>query len=131
VTKKSYSFPYSADYNPSMPMIEVGISLLQQTQPAITIMALVDSGSDASLLPVSVFDLIRAIPVDKVRIRGILGQSYPANLYSVNIYIGTHRLFARQIAGVNSTEDILIGRNVLNQLEVILNGPASTTEIII
>ena len=57
--------------------------------------------------------LNRAIPVDKVRIRES-SADYLKPLLCEYLYWHTST-FARQIAGVNSTEGILIGRNVLNQ----------------
>lgn len=129
MNRRVYFYTYSNRFDPSMPVVEVGISLLRQSHPTITVPALIDSGSDASMLPLSVLEGIGAKPIDTVRVRGILGQSFPLDLYSVRLYIGPHRLSSVEIAGAPSEEECLLGRNVLNRLEIVLNGPASTTGI--
>lgn len=129
MNRRAYFYNYSTQFDPAMPVIEIGISLLRQSRPATTVIALIDSGSDASMLPQSILEAIGAKPIDTVRVRGILGQSFPLELYSVNLYVGPHRLFAVDVTGAPTDEECLLGRNVLNQLEIVLNGPASTTGI--
>jgi hypothetical protein len=58
-----------------------------------------------------------------------LGESQVADIYLVSLRIGSHLLGAvRVVAGLEG-EEIILGRNVLNQLVVTLNGLASTVEI--
>ena len=65
----------------------------------ISVSAMIDSGSDSSMLPLSILEKIGAKPIDTVRVRGILGQSFPLDLYLVTFYIGPHRLPTVEVTG--------------------------------
>jgi len=131
MNRRSYSFPYREDTDPATPVLEIGISLLQQQEATAQLTAFIDSGADITLLPLETLEAIGAKPIDKVRIRGILGFSQPTNLYLLCLYIWSHLLPAIQVAAIHSHADCLLGRNVLNRLEIILNGPAAMTEILV
>lgn len=124
-----YTFAYSNDYTPAMPIVEVGISLPKRSQADVTIAALLDSGSDGTMLPVDLLDQIGAKPVGQGQIRGILGYSRPIELYLIKLYIGSHQLHAIRVIGIETTEEPIVGCNVLNHLVVTLNGLAGVTEI--
>lgn len=129
MNRRVYTYTYSTLFSPSMPVIDVGISLTRQSNAKVTVSALIDSGSDSSMLPLSVLEKIGSKPIDTVRVRGILGQSFSLDLYLVTFYIGPHRLPAIEVTGATTDEEGILGRNVLNHLEILLNGPANSTEI--
>jgi predicted aspartyl protease len=124
-----YSFAYSNAYTPAMPMVELGISLPKRSQADVTITALLDSGSDGTMLPVYLLDQIGAKPVGQGHIRGLLGHSRPIDLYLIKLYIGPHQLHAIRVIGIDAHEEPLVGRNVLNHLVITLNGLAGVTEV--
>lgn len=47
------SFLYDSTFFPPAPMAEVGISHISATMPTIMTVALVDSGADVTMLPLS------------------------------------------------------------------------------
>ena len=124
-----YTFAYSNDYTPAIPIVELGISLPKRSQADVTITALLDSGSDGTMFPIYLLEQIGAKPVGQGQIRGILGHSRPIELYLIKLYIGSHQLHAIRVIGIETTEEPIVGRNVLNHLVVTLNGLASVTEI--
>lgn len=124
-----YTFAYSIDYTPAMPLVELGISLSKASQPEVTIAALGDSGSDGTMLPLTLLEKIGAKPVGQGRVRGILRYSHPVDLYLIKLYIGVHQLHAVRVIGIEDTEEPIVGRNALNHLVVTLNGLAGITEI--
>jgi predicted aspartyl protease len=124
-----YTFDYSTEYDPPGPIVEFQVSKAGQQTPDVTLSALVDSGADATMLPITALQSIGARYVETRQMRGIVGLAYPVDLYLVSIRIGVHPMPAvRVIAGVAESEAI-IGRDVLNHLVVTLNGLASVTEI--
>lgn len=129
MTNLVYSFEYNRDYEPPAPILEVGISLPRQDQPTVTISGLLDSGSDGTMLPISILENIGAKPVGRGRIRGILGNSTAASIFLVKLYLGNQQIYAVRVIGVDEESECLIGRNVLRHLVVTLNGLASVTEI--
>jgi predicted aspartyl protease len=129
VTNGIYTYDYSQAYDPPFPVIEITLSLPGQVQNEATFTALIDSGSDGTLIPLDILEGMGARYVDQARIRSILGDSRLVNLYLVSLGIGPHQIPAvRAIAAVEGQE-IILGRDILNQLVITLNGPASVSEI--
>lgn len=127
--KALYTYPDSQNYQPAMPVVEVGLGKGGEPKPDESRFALVDSGADGTLVPVDLLEEIGARQVGTARIRSILGDSQVADIFFVSLQVGPHLLGAvRVIAGAEGDE-IILGRNVLNQLVVTLNGLASTVEI--
>jgi predicted aspartyl protease len=124
-----YTYPYNRSYQPAMPVVEIELGKGGRPEFGKTHEALVDSGADGTLVPVDILEEIGARSVGAARIRSVLGESQVADIYLVSLRIGSHLLGAvRVVAGLEG-EEIILGRNVLNQLVVTLNGLASTVEI--
>lgn len=47
----SISFNYSRQFDPTMPVVEVSVRAVGTSHPASVVTALVDSGADATILP--------------------------------------------------------------------------------
>lgn len=125
----SFSFEYDTDYNPSAPVIEIGVRRAGQEQPEDLVQVLVDSGADATTLPERVLVARGARRVERRQVRGISGPAYPVNLYLVTIRVGSHLLPGIRAIAIADEEEALVGRDVLDHLVVTLHGPASTLEV--
>jgi len=122
-----YNHDYSSDYNPAMPALEVGLGLVR-SQIILTLPAIVDSGADATLIPVSYVDQIGALPAGEQWLRGVVGEGYTVEIYPIFIQIGNYSLYVKAV-GDELNDELIIGRDVLNQFIVTLNGLASMVEI--
>jgi len=111
-----------------MPVIEVGLGKGGQPEPGRLSLALVDSGADGTLVPVDLLEEVGARLVGTARIRSIFGDSQAADIHLGSLQIGPHWLGAVRVVAGAEGDEIILGRNVLNQLVVTLNGPASTVE---
>lgn len=60
--------------------------------------------------------------------RGIVGLGQEVDLYSVFLRFGNREQRTRVI-GHPSSHEVILGRDILNQYLVALNGPAGTTEL--
>ncbi len=123
-----YSYNYLQAYSPAMPIVEVSLSASAPQTSEITIEAILDTGADASLIPVSVLTSMGARYTSQARLRGITGDTQWVNLYLVNMKIGSYLIYAVEVIASDNNETIL-GRDVLNQLNIRLDGPAEVTEI--
>lgn len=123
------SVDYSRDYDPPAPLLEVGVSIARHNRPDITIKAMIDSGSDGTMMPASLLESIGAKPIGKGRIRGVMGNSQSVNIYLVKLYISTHQLYAIRVAGVEDEDEPLLGRNVMQNLVITLDGLVGVIEI--
>ncbi len=124
-----HTYSYSQDYSPPMPVVEIGVSIPGNPQTEKLLTALIDSGSDGTLIPTDILEEIGARYVRAGQIRGILGDSLPVDIYLVSLRIGSHTIHAVRVVAASEDAEIILGRNVLNHLVVTLNGLASVTEI--
>ena len=76
------------------------------------------------MMPVNVLKSAKARYVQQRLMRGVVGESATVNLYLAAVHVAGHVIHGiRAIAGPEGSEAI-IGRDVLNQLEITMNGPA-------
>lgn len=81
------------------------------------------------MIPVEVLQQIGARYSDKRLLSGITGDGEVVGLYLVQIQLESETIYGIEAAGYGS--EIILGRDVLNQLELLLNGPTLTIEIIV
>jgi predicted aspartyl protease len=112
-----------------MLVVEIGLGKGGLIEPGKLREALIDSGADGTLVPVDILEKIDARLVGAARIRSVLGDSQVADIYLVSLQIGPHALGAVRVIAGPEADEIILGRNVLNQLVITLNGLASTLEV--
>ena len=123
------SCEYSRDYCPAAPVIEVALSAGRAPAPAVTIVALLDSGADATLIPRDLLSQIQAPYVQTRRMRGVTGTVVDVDIFAVRLQInGTEVAGIRAIQSRQGTE-VILGRDFLNPFIITLNGPALTCEL--
>ena len=62
-------------------------------------------------------------------LRGVLGEPELVHRYLATIHGGTHAIHGVRVIGMTSTDEAIVGRDVLNQLHVTLDGSAETCMI--
>ncbi len=62
-------------------------------------------------------------------IRSQWGERHTVMLYLVNIQIGSLTLSGIEVVGDEVSQEIVLGRDVLNRLRVLLDGPGETVEV--
>lgn len=123
------SFPYDNSYDPAAPVVRIGLSPSGADNPRQQLIALLDSGADASMFPSNVLTAAGARIVEQRQMRGVVGSAVTVNLYLTAVHIGSHIIHGIRAIGMPPNGESIIGRDVLNQLETILNGPAHETTI--
>lgn len=124
------TFEYDTQYHgPSMPVVEVTLANPVTEQQIIVDGVLVDSGADGTIVPLQILKQIQARRVDTVNMRPMRGPVYRVDVYEVELRIGNFRVSKTRVVADPQNEGAILGRNVLNQFIVTLNGLASTVEI--
>ncbi len=124
------SYTYDGAYDPAMPVIAVKLaSTDNENQKPRELNAISDSGADGTLIPLADLQMLGIPVARKARLRGITGNSVWRNVYVVSLHIGPMTLTGVRVIASPSGEAIL-GRNVLNQLRITLDGPAEMTELV-
>jgi predicted aspartyl protease len=124
-----YTYPYSDDYSPPMPVVELGVGWPGSHQPAQTIVAVLDSGADGTLIPIDVLEAVRARYVGDAVIRGLTGGGQRVSVYLASLRVGPHVLHAVRVVAIPEGSESILGRNALQYLTVTLDGPAHSAEI--
>lgn len=123
-----YTFEYDGSYIPSMPVAEIQIGK-SNTAPALVLRAIVDSGADATIIPVRWLKQIRARKSEKAWMSTTTASRRLIDLYAVSLRIGGFEQRALSVVGSLDMEEAILGRDILNHLIVTLNGLAGVTEI--
>ena len=125
---KVFTFSYNNEqYDPAMPFVEIAIATPGDS--VVSLPAIVDSGSDATMIPKQYLQAIDAVFVRKGWVSGISGVRQQINLHLVDVQIGPHWVPAIRVIETANQREAILGRDVLNQLIVTLNGLAQVTEI--
>jgi predicted aspartyl protease len=124
------SFDYdSGYYGPARPIAEVSISSLDNDGTVSGVIALLDSGADATMIPLRLLKRIGAEKVDQRRMSDASNLSYLVDIYEVVVQIGIFTMPQVYAVADRNNSEVTIGRDVLNHLVVTLNGLAYTVEI--
>ena len=91
--------------------------------------AQIDSAADRTVLPLSIAEAMNLEPIGNVLIGGVGGTIAAMPTYAV--LLGVHTLPERLIEVIAHSEEswVLLGRDVLNNLRVVLDGPRLVLEI--
>ncbi len=126
---KTYTYAYSGHYSPSMPVVEVTLYMPGRAQTEQQVMGIVDTGSDATMIPQRILKTLGARYVKEGTIRGVTGAHQPVSLYLIGMKIGPEDVHAVRVVGIPTGNEIILGRDALNQMIITLNGLANVTEI--
>ena len=86
------------------------------------ITAIVDTGSDATLIPLTQLIELGAEETAPGWLVSITGERKPVSLFFVDVYVGTKSLPGIRVIGDADTDEVILGRDVLNKLPLFLDG---------
>ena len=122
-------YPYDTSYQPPFPVVRVVFHNSEEGLRTAAENALLDTGSDGSLVPIAYLRQVFAPALTDTRIRSHWGEWRSAQLFVVDIELDGLRLPGVFVVGDEQGDEIVLGRNVLNKLRLLLDGPASATQI--
>ena len=119
---------YNSALYPPAPFLSVQISPLTNNRSE-SIPAKIDTGADITAIPSRLIDQLGLVPADEIQVEGY--DRRPAAIYSYDIILRIDRLQVAGLSVIALNEDYaLLGRDVLNQLKLLLDGPALNVEIL-
>lgn len=119
-------FSYGRTQNPNCPSPEAFIIVSNPDDSAkkITIPAIVDSSAVMTCIPESTVKHLGSLSYSTIRVRDVNNNIRERKTYYVNIQLGDYPTPFKQIEVVATPKDYaLIGRDILNQLIVVLDAP--------
>ena len=115
---------------PPIPVLDITLSVPMKDEWSEPFLAIVDSGADFSIIPLDYLKSIRPPIVKPAILSSQWGDKISVHLYEVDLRIGDLILPSVDVAGDPSSKEILLGRNVLNRLDLRLEGPALRTHML-
>jgi len=123
-----YTNDYSSDFYPAMPVVDILVRP-EINKEGINLTAIVDSGADNTMLPENILNQLNILKTKTAWMKGVSGIRMAVNLYWVFIQLGDFQPIYTEVIGIQNHNDVIVGRDIINQFAVLLNGPAHTIEI--
>ena len=84
----AYSYPYNnLDYDPAAPVMEITIHK-GNPDTGKQVVALIDSGADATMIPAAVLEEVGARYLETRRMRAVIGQAVVVDTYLISVQVG-------------------------------------------
>jgi len=122
-------FTYDSDYFPPTPVIDISFGPPQQPLEVGPLAAFVDSGADATIIPLRHLRPLQTQADDRKFLRSQWGEPRMVDVYYVDVGIGDLRLPLIEVVADDVGDEVILGRNVLNKLRVVLDGPQFVVEV--
>lgn len=112
---------YDPTYSPPAPILEVTVSNPHNPQvQGIPKEAKIDSGADMTAIPEDLVNALGLIPAREIPTKGYKKGEQTHHTYFVDVSLDGHSFYT-EVMAVERT-NVLIGRDILNQLKLILDG---------
>ena len=128
---------YSREKSPPAPTLLVRLSQPGEAPHLETMLALIDTGGDFTTVPLNWLLGIDAPEVRWAYLRGLWSEQRPVTLYLVDLHLENGILPGVGVIGIDEDDieteedhEIVLGRNVLNQLILLLDGPNEQTDVL-
>ena len=121
-------YRYNQQVVPPAPFVYIDCQRPLESTERLTLPALIDTGADLSTLPPDAIQRLQLIPLDEIPVASYRGDTVLATTYLVQIHVGSWTIEAVEIIA-GGEEHAILGRDVLNQFHIILDGPHTVLEI--
>lgn len=122
-------FPYDQTSDPAIPICTVVLTA-KSTGQRVKLTAIIDTGADGTIVPVQYLQQIGARRIFETGLRSQWGERRTVFLYLVDLQISEMTLPGIYVVGDELGQDIILGRNVLNRLRLLLDGPARLMKLL-
>jgi len=123
-------YEYSSAYQPAAPVCDIYLGQPGHKATLGPLQALMDTGSDMTVIPLSYLRQVAAKRISQGQARSMWGDSRQVEIYMVAFALNTLHISTLQVLADDTTDEIVIGRGVLNRLKLVLDGPSAMTHII-
>ena len=120
---------YDTSLLPPAPFLPVQLASLAERSESVTVQAKLDTGADLTAIPITLIEQLRLMPAGEIEVEGYDRHRATIRAYDVNLQVDQLRVNGLLVIGF-AEDYVLLGRDVLNHLRLLLDGPALTTEIL-
>ncbi len=124
-------YPHDNSYTPPFPAVDIILRNGEEGLSTDAVRALLDTGSDGSLVPIAYLEQILAPPLTDARIRSHWGEWRSVQLFAADVQLHEMDVTFPSlfVVGDEQGDEIVLGRDFINKLRVCLDGVADSTEI--
>jgi predicted aspartyl protease len=122
------TFSYNGGELPPAPYIDLEITSLVPSSPAIPSRGKIDSGAAMTVIPDAFVARFNLAPIDVTDLVSFDGRITRRMVYRVDLIIGSRRFTSLPVTATRR-RNVLLGRDVMNQLLITLDGHQLTTTI--
>ena len=116
-------FHYNYQYDPPAPFVELTLINSNEMLRTNLLSAMVDTGADNTIVPISYLEDIGVPQTMERFIRTQWGDRHPVGLYLVDVKIGDLTLPSIDVVGDEWADELIVGRDILNRLRLLSDGP--------
>jgi predicted aspartyl protease len=120
----------SVGYLPPIPILAVRFRRLVDPVASELYDAIVDTGADMTIAPAEILVNLQAHDVQETNLVSQWGDVHPVVLYLVDLEIEGQVIPGVLVAGDETTQEVILGRNLLNMLPLFLDGPQQQTYVV-
>ena len=120
---------YNTALTPPAPYLSVRIANLTDSVQSPVVPAKVDTGADVTAIPAAFVDQYDLVPAGEFQVEGYDGHTTTRYCYDVVLRVAQVRVVGLPVITF-SADYVLLGRDVLNFLRLLLDGPALVLEIL-
>jgi predicted aspartyl protease len=124
------AYEYNIKFTPPFPTLPVTLHQVEGEKTTKTSNALVDTGADFTLVPLTHLKRLQAKMLYPTQVRSHWGELTSAYIYMIDLEVAGELLPAIHVVGDRRGKDIILGRNVLNQLILLLDGVHQQSDIL-
>lgn len=121
--------PYDTGYAPPAPCLDIRLGAPDESFVEQPLKALVDTGVDVTIVRARYIEPLGLQIDNRKTLRSSWGERRPVNVFLLDVGIGEIRIPLIEIVADDRGSEVILGRNVLNRLVVVLDGPKQTLQI--
>jgi predicted aspartyl protease len=119
---------YDMRYAPPAPIASVVVVNAVQKRRHRSAPALLDTGSDITAIPRSLASTLQLYPIGQIRLEDVQAQTLKVLTYAVHLTVADLSIPRLEVI-LTGLDHVVLGRDVLNRLYVLLNGPEAVFDI--
>jgi len=115
---------YSKEYDPPAPVLPISLAAPEEAPQIGPQSALIDTGADGTFIPTAFLEQLDVPVIYATNVRSHLSERLRrVSVHQIDILIDTIRLPGIDVVSDDWSNEIILGRNILNKLSLLLDGP--------
>jgi len=123
------NFSYDDTFTPPAPSCTVML-IAPSSKQRLTVSVFIDTGADASIIPLHYLQEIGARRVAETGLRSQWGERRRVFLYLVDMQIADVIINGLYVVADEIGDECILGRDAINQLRLLLDGRAAITQVL-